>query len=489
MSGYLLWIFLLALWNVILFFGKGYGVSVVLFIVPLLGYLYYLLKKNNKIVNKSGLLFMIPIFLLSLTYLFFYSETFYVLNVFMIPLLICLMIIFTINPVYRLKIVLQKIIEILFFPYKYIARLYRVTVHRIGEKLKVSTKLKKVLLTLVIVIPITLIVVGLLSSADMIFGKIFNSFFDKLLDILRLEFFDHLLGRLTGLIIMFFVIGCTTMFIMYEFSIKDEEKKENKKERDLLTVKTLVTVLNVIYVVFDFIQIKSLIFHSVASDINFAEYARQGFFQLMVVSLINILIILITRKFETKKNESQYRYVKVMNVIMIFLTIVIIASSFLRMHMYESAFGYTTLRLLVYATLITESILMIPTVMYIFNENVNIAKSYMIIIICAYVAVNFMNMDYVIAKKNINRYYAVNDIDIEYLENYGSANIPLLIKLYNKTEDEIVKKELGLYLYEMKFSCDEEKSIFEYNMSDYKAEKELKKLKADKYIKGYLDYE
>ena len=141
----------------------------------------------------------------------------------------------------------------------------------------------------------------------------------------------------------------------------------------------MLCVLNIIYIVFDFIQIKSLIFHSVSSDINYAYYARQGFFELLVVSIINLTIILITRRFENKNNKKEFKFIKIMDVIMIFLTIVIIVSSFLRMHIYEMEYGYTVLRLLVFAVLITEAILMIPTVMYIFNKEFNIVKSYMLI--------------------------------------------------------------------------------------------------------------
>ena len=95
----------------------------------------------------------------------------------------------------------------------------------------------------------------------------------------------------------------------------------------------------------------------------------------MIVSIINIAVILISKKFETKDNKKEYKFINIMNVVMVFLTIIIIISSFMRMNLYEAAYGYTTLRLLVYITLITETVLMIPTIMYIFNSNVNIFKS------------------------------------------------------------------------------------------------------------------
>ena len=475
MTGYLLWVFLLALWNTILFFARSYGINVILFNIPLMIYMYYVLKKDNKNVNKKGLLYIIPIILLSITYVLFSSELFMILNFFAIPILISFMVIYTTDSTYKILPLVTKIIHYFFLPYKYIARLFRVTKMSISKRIKMKDKTIKVLKTLVIVIPITIIILALLSRADTIFGDIFGNILDKIWDIFKIEFLDRLLGRIFVFVIMFFIIGCTTMYIIFEKKEKSIEKNV-VINRDLLTAKVLLCVLNVIYIVFDFIQIKSLVFHSVSSNIDYAKYARSGFFELLVVSLINLTIILITRRFENKNNKKEFKFIKIMDIIMVFLTVVIIASSFLRMHMYEVEFGYTVLRLLVFAVLITESILMIPTVMYIFNKEVNIVKSYMIITLLAFLCINFMNMDYVIARKNVNRYYYVDDLDMDYLENYRYDNVPVLIELYNKVSDKNIKEELDDYLYYVKDNINNwDTSIFEFNISRYRAKKLLEK--------------
>ena len=474
MSGYIIWILLLALWNVVLFYGRYLGVSVILYMIPLLTFMYLFLKRNNKIKNKKGLLFMIPIMLLSITYLLFNNELFDGLNVLAIIVLFILMYIYTINPVFKVSQIIKEGFIIAFKPFAFIGRFFRVSTKKIGEKLKISNNSKKVLKTILIVLPITLLVLWLLSSADMIFGRFFGDVFEKIIDFLENELFDEILGKVLSLIIIFFAIGCTCMYLLFDYGNEVIKESKNNKKRDLLTVKVLVSVLNTIYVIFDFIQIKSLLLHKVAASINYAEYARRGFFELMVVSLINLAIILISRKYENKDNKDEYKYVKVMNIIMVLLTVVIIVSSFLRMHMYEMAYGYTTLRLLVYVILITEAILMIPTIMYIFNSEVNIVRSYMIILICAYVITNYMNIDYMIARKNVNRYYANNKLDVDYLENYYYDNIPVLVELYNKTDSMKIKGDLSAYFESMKY--DETETVFEFNVSKYRAHKALDKV-------------
>ena len=475
MSSYVIWILLMSIWNVILFYGNRFGISVMLFMIPLLIFIYIFLKKNKKINNKKGLLFLIPIVLLSLTYTIFDNDLFYIFNCIVITLLFGIMYIYTIKPVDTLVELVDKTITILVAPISYIGNFFRVATSKISDKLKISPKAKKVLLSILIVLPIVVVVVLLLSSADMIFGEMFDNIFGTIRDFLDDILFDEFLGRVVRFIIVFFALGASLMYLVYEYPNKNEkEKVKETKTRDVFTLKLLVSVLNIIYIIFDVIQIKSLMLHSVSSNINYAEYARQGFFELMVVSIINIAIILISKKFETKDNKKDFNYINIMNVIMIFLTIIIIVSSFLRMNLYESAYGYTTLRLLVYVTLMTETILMIPTVMYIFNSNVNIFKCYLYIILAAYVVTNYMNIDYMVARRNVNRYYVNNRIDVEYLKNGGYDNIPILLELYHKTDDAQIKDDLKDY-FDYMHVREENESIFEFNITRYRSHNMLDK--------------
>lgn len=478
MSGYIIWILILAIWNVILFYGHSLGVSVILFIAPLLTFIYMFLKNNKKINNKNGLLVMIPMILLSLTYLIFDNDTFSILNCLVITVLFGVLYVFVINPVNKISELIDQAVALLIVPLSYIGKFYRVATSKIASKIKLSDKSKKILKSCLIVLPIVIIVIALLSSADMIFGDLFDKIFGRIIDFIVDVVLDDFIGRLITFIIIFFLIGVSMMYILFEYPKKKEEKKiKENKIKDVLTFKILVSVLNIIYVIFDIIQIKSLMLHSVASNINYAEYARQGFFELMVVSIINIAVILISKKYESKDNKKEYKFINIMNVVMVFLTIIIIISSFMRMNLYEAAYGYTTLRLLVYITLMTETVLMIPTIMYILNSNINIFKCYLVIIMSSYIIANFINIDYIVARRNVNRYYMNEKIDFDYLRNYGYDNIPILIELYNRTDDYELKGEIKEYLEIMARDEEEKESIFEFNIARYKGKKLLEDFK------------
>ena len=78
-----LYIFLLAIWFTILFIEEKLGLSVILFIIPLLIVIYVILEKNNRIKNKKGLILLIPIILLSATYFIFDNLFFKILKLFL----------------------------------------------------------------------------------------------------------------------------------------------------------------------------------------------------------------------------------------------------------------------------------------------------------------------------------------------------------------------------------------------------------------------
>ena len=111
-----------------------------------------------------------------------------------------------------------------------------------------------------------------------------------------------------------------------------------------------------------------------------------------------------------------------MNLCLSVFTLIILISSFYRMFLYEQEYGYTFLRLMVYFALATELILIIPTIMYILDVKINLPKTYFVIIVLMYVFINYININSLIAKKNIDRYLnnsSKYEIDIDYLQTLG----------------------------------------------------------------------
>ena len=464
MEGLIIYILLLSIYNCVLFYGKNLGINVLLFNIPLLIFMIKSIKNNKKKINKKGLLFGIPIILISLSYFLYNNVYFNLLNILVITGLFLLMYVYTINPKNNIFHMIGEFMNLLFMPLASISELFKNVKKKLSSIISLSDRSKKIIKSLIIIFPVVVIILILLTSADKEFNNMFRGFY-KVIDKISIH---EVLGRLIYIFMLFVYLGAANIFLLKRY------KKENKKSKFQIedtTVKILLTALNVIYIVFDIIQIKSLFLHNLSLNISYAEYARHGFFRLMVISVINVTLLLISK--HSKNKDSKYN--KIMSLLMVILTTIIIASSFMRMHLYEAAYGYTLLRLLVYYILITETVLLVPTIIYIFKNKFNVLNVYVVIITISYVILNFIPVNYIIARNNVDRYYKSKSIDLGYLENHETDNIIILRELYDRTDDKSIKKEIKEYFKEVK-KYNKIHGFQEYNISKVTGINTIKKV-------------
>ena len=453
----------LSLWQSLLFWKQDLGISVLLFAIPIIWITTKLLKGNIK--NKKALLISIPIIVLSSTYFIFDNLTFYLINIVLIPILYLIMIIWAISD-FQIKSIIYKIILMIFEPLNYIGDVIRTILkelnpkekdEQIGEKKEKNNIFKAVCFTGII----ALIVIGLLCSADNEFAKLFSTIF-KDINIFNVS---ELTGRIISIIIAFFYFAGFFMNMLdKENGLKEFEKDEKTGKKESYTIRMMITVLNLVYLVFCFTQIKVLF---TEQNIKYSEFARKGFFQLMIVSLINIVMILKANAKNLKETNKQRKYKKAMCVAMVIFTLVIIISAFARMSLYQQNYGYTRLRVLVDSALITEIILLIPTLVYILKNNINLIKTYFVIIVTMYCIVNFINIDKIIVKNNIERYKETGYIDLDYLMDMNNA--------------DIVEQLLELKDTEFKYS---EKYYAQSNMNENIVKEQIQRKQRE--LNGYL---
>ena len=472
---------LLSIWSVVLFFGKEIGFSMLLFVVPISYYIVSILEKNNKVKNKNSKSILIPIIIISGIYLIYNNSFFNTVNLIVIPILIIIMILNLLTDKLMPKTLLEKILDIIIEPFAYIGE----TMSELKNNLSIKFNIKQnketnqssnnIFKALCITIPIVIVIVAILASADSVFNNmIFNI----------LNVFTNIFSSIdfSGFIIRLILIICIYIYISSFFynitKYEEEPVLENdtneSKKIESMTLKMVLTALNIVYLIFCIIQINSLFMQK--TNINYADYARQGFFQLMIVSIINLIVILIAKKY----GEENNKYINFMEILMIIFTFIIIVSSAVRMYFYEQAYGYTLLRLLVYCVLLTEAILLIPTILYILNKHRNLIKTYFTIIVVMYIGMNIINFDAIIANRNINRYIETGKIDLEYLEKEtGTDAISNIIEILEiENADDTVKKETLRYIDEVYTNLKNENTDFRnFNLSKLLSKKAIEEIR------------
>ncbi|MCR4999465.1 MAG: DUF4173 domain-containing protein [Lachnospiraceae bacterium] len=244
-----------------------------------------------------------------------------------------------------------------------------------------------VLIGIGIAIPLMLIIVGLLCSADVVFATILH-------DTLHIDFytcFGVLLTFLFG-----FVAAYCGMRFMGKGNVKFDAT-EGKRFGAVVAV-TVLSMITVVYVFFSVIQILSLFLGKMTlpDGYTYAKYAREGFFQLLFVCLLNVAIVLFTMA----KFEQDLRVKWLLTAISI-CTYIMLASSAMRMMMYIQVYYLTRLRFMVLWGLATIAVVLIGVMIATFRKAFPLFKYLIVSVGIAYLVLSYSHMDYFITKYNL----------------------------------------------------------------------------------------
>ncbi len=188
----------------------------------------------------------------------------------------------------------------------------------------------------------------------------------------------------------------------------------------------VVGSLLVLFAGFSAIQAACLFGHvALPSDLTWAEYARQGFFQLLVVA--GLVLALLTWLSRVVALPAGHRRVfGVACSALIGLTWLILASAVKRLTLYEEAYGFTELRVFshVFAFALAGMLLWRGVTLWRLKET--FATGALAGLIAFILALDVLNPDAFIAAKNLERHARTGQLDVLYLASLSSDAAPTL---------------------------------------------------------------
>ena len=158
------------------------------------------------------------------------------------------------------------------------------------------------------------------------------------------------------------------------------------------------------------------------AGLTYAEYAREGFAQLIAVAALTLAVIALARRDD--------RALRVLLGLLCALTLVVLASALKRLGLYEEAFGFTRLRLLAHGGILWLGGLFVLVLAAgaartaTWFPRATVALSALI-----GVAFGLSNPDARIAEHNIARYERAGEIDLHYLAQLSPDAAPALARL------------------------------------------------------------
>ena len=297
-----------------------------------------------------------------------------------------------------------------------------------------NSKLMYVLLGCAIALPILVIVLNILSSADPVFAKVIKDIFGKI-------FFSW---DIVKIILFAFVI----FLFVYGFMVKAGRSDlvanaPRDGQYDSVIGITVTVILTIFYLIFAVVQIVYLFMNSAGlpDGMTYAKYARQGFFQLLFVAVVNVCLVLIF--------SAIFRKSQVLNVSLLMMcicTYIMIASSAVRLSMYISEYDLTYLRINTIWALVVTSIVMFGVIVSLFWSKMPLFRYILMTVVVLFTLYAFIRPGAVIAKYNLAQHHSGRSVDVRYVMNIGSDGVPYMIDyLEDKgiTANDTVRKASG----------------------------------------------
>ncbi len=307
----------------------------------------------------------------------------------------------------------------------------------------------KILLGIALSIPVLLIVVPLLISSDAAFSGLIQTIAENSS--------NAVLKIIIGIILAPFIIS----FCFYS---KLEEKKPFVKSSfkgiDSTIIIPFLSVISVCYFAYLFSQLAYFFsaFRGFLPDnyaFSLSDYARRGFFEMVIIAVINFAIIFGALLLSTKSEGKMGLPSRLLCLFMSVFTLVIIATALSKMILYIETFGMTRLRITTSAFMLFLAIVFISLVIRLFVPKIKVLKVALITASVTLIALGFLNVNRVIADYNCWAYKEgfVENMDVKTIYELGDEGVPYLIELTDDSDhfvagqaknflDKVIQNEL-----------------------------------------------
>lgn len=224
--------------------------------------------------------------------------------------------------------------------------------------------------------------------------------------------------------------------------------------------KTGLVVLNLLFAAFVVVQVAVLFgghTHVLATTgLTYAEYAREGFFQLIAVSVLTLAVIAAVVRFG--RYEHTRGWLRLLSGALCALTLVILVSAVTRMNLYQEAYGFTRLRLLVdlFIYWLGACFVLIMAAGLFWNAQW-LPRALVLTTLVGVIGFGLSDPDARIARRNVERFEITGDIDVTYLAGLSADAVPALLELDHP--------QAGCVIQQILARSNETESLWSFNLA------------------------
>ncbi|HEY9438621.1 MAG TPA: DUF4173 domain-containing protein, partial [Streptomyces sp.] len=157
-----------------------------------------------------------------------------------------------------------------------------------------------------------------------------------------------------------------------------------------------------------------------------AEYARQGFWQLLWATGLTLLVIALALRWAPRGGPGDRTLVRSVLGVLCVLTLVVVASALRRMDLYVDAFGLTRLRISVTAVELWFGVVLLLIMAGGVLGAKHLPRAVVMSVAVGVLAFGLVSPDGLIAQQNVQRYQDSKAIDTDYLKGLSADAVPAL---------------------------------------------------------------
>lgn len=340
---------------------------------------------------------------------------------------------------------------------------------RDGDGPRPRQRLAPVLRGLILALPVLLVFTCLLSSADLVFGRYVS-------DLFRLRFWREVAGR--GFVVLaagWVLAGALTYALRradgqgfadrlldgIASSLGRGEPAEGEDALGraltalgraiplgLVEAAIVLGAVDLLFLFFVGLQFAYLFGGQAnisAQGFTYADYARRGFAELVMVAILTLGLILGLKWLTQRGTRGQARTFNGLSTLLVTLSLVILASAFQRLRLYERAYGYTELRLYVYVFMLWLGIVFLWFVATLWWRPQRFAVGALAAALGFVITLNLVNPDAFIASRNLARYRQDGKLDAWYLTTLSEDATPALLSAI----EEVTGEEQRVLVYHL----------------------------------------
>lgn len=298
---------------------------------------------------------------------------------------------------------------------------------------------------LLLALPVVLVLGGLLAAAD----PVFSNWMYGLLKIFDLAKFPEYFFRLFYIMIIAYVLAGIYLHAVQPEPLEARPQPDSRWLKPFLGWTEAVVVLaavNLMFLIFVGIQFWYLFGgqgNISTTGFTYSEYARRGFNELIMVAVLSLLLYLGLGLVTHPGTALQQKIWKALNILIMAQVLVILASSFSRLLMYENAYGFTQLRTYTHILIIWLAVLLAAVIgLEVTGLRHRFALAGVLVIFGFGLTFGILNVDGFIANQNIWRAWGDSKLDGQYLTVLSDDAVPALLDEFRRSNQPPAIKEL-----------------------------------------------